>query len=340
MTTSTPAVAGAGPSQTPDSRGWKPPTRWPSWASRGTLGLPVFFVIIIVFFSVSNAAFLTPANATSILRAAAPLAIAAIGATIVLIAGGIDISQGPLMACAAVTSVALIAHGGLPEGMAIVLALLVGLTLGLVNGLASEAFKIPAFIATLAVGFIVRGVLFLYTDSRSIGLPPDQGGFLRWLGGGSVGPIPVAVLFAALLTALFVLVMRFTPWGLHSYGVGSSAEASRIAGVKVGRQRVSVYMVAGLLSAVAGLVIAGRLGSAGAGFAPGAEFDIITAAVLGGTSIYGGRGSVARTILGAIVLATLANGLIVLNVPSFYQSVVVGSVLLIALGLEGWRRRR
>lgn len=334
MTDTESTVAGA--PHEPERAGF----RMPAWASRQTLGLPVFFIGIVVFFAVSNPVFLTASNATSILRAAAPLAIAAIGATIVLIAGGIDISQGPLMACAAVTSVALIAHGGIPEWMAILVALIIGLGLGLVNGLASEAFKIPAFIATLAVGFIVRGVLFLYTDSRSIGLPPDQGGFLRWLGGGSIGPVPVAVLLAVVLAVVFALIMRVTPWGLHSYGVGSSAEASRIAGVNVGRQRVSVYLVAGLLSAVAGLVIAGRLGSANAGFAPGAEFDIITAAVLGGTSIYGGRGSVARTMLGAIVLATLANGLIILNVPSFYQSVVVGLVLLIALGLEGWRRRR
>jgi ribose transport system permease protein len=142
-----------------------------------------------------------------------------------------------------------------------------------------------------------------------------------------------------ILYAIAAWVMARTTWGLHTYAVGSSERAARIAGVRVSRHRIEVYAVAGLLSGLAGVVLAGRLASAAPGLATGAEFDILTAVVLGGTSIYGGRGNVLRTLLGAVFLATMTNGLILLNVPSFYQTITVGVVLLVALSLDRLRSR-
>jgi ribose transport system permease protein len=141
------------------------------------------------------------------------------------------------------------------------------------------------------------------------------------------------------LYVVAVLVLRRTRWGLHTYAIGSSERAARIAGIQVQRHRIQVFTLAGLLSALAGVILTGRLGSAHAGLATGAEFDVLTAVVLGGTSIYGGRGNVERTLLGALFMATLTNGLILLNVPTFYQQITVGLVLLGALTLDRLQSR-
>ena len=166
-----------------------------------------------------------------------------------------------------------------------------------------------------------------------MGLEADQGLVLKWLGQGYVGPIPVPVILMFVVYTVVAIVMSRTTWGLRTYAVGSSERASRVAGLPVSRHRIAVYTVAGLLSGLAGIVLAGRLASVSASTATGAEFDILTAVVLGGTSIYGGRGNVLRTLLGAFMLALLSNGLILLNVPTFYQTVIIGAVLLAALAV-------
>lgn len=181
---------------------------------------------------------------------------------------------------------------------------------------------------------MIRGVGFVRTEGDSVGLSGDDGELLRWLGKGYIGFVPVPVVLMLVLYAVAAFAMSRTRWGLHTYATGSSERAARIAGVNVTRHRISVYAVAGLASALAGVVLAGRLASANPGLATGAEFDVITAVVLGGTSIYGGRGNVLRTLLGALFLAMLANGLILLNVPTFWQPITVGLVLLAALALD------
>lgn len=160
---------------------------------------------------------------------------------------------------------------------------------------------------------------------------------ISWLGKGYVGPIPAPIIILLLVYVVAATVMSRTIWGLHTCAVGSSERASHIAGVRVTRHRVTIYAAAGGLSGLAGIVLAGRLGSANPGLATGAEFDILTAAVLGGTSIYGGKGNVGRTFVGALFLSVLTNGLILLKVPTFYQPITVGIVLLAALSIDRLR---
>jgi ribose transport system permease protein len=309
------------------------PDFWSTW------GVPVALLILIVFFSLMSDQFLDQRNFLNILRQSSVIAIAAAGATIVLIAGGIDISQGAVMAVSGLVAVRGVQELGLPDVATIVLSLAVGALLGMINGLLAEKARIPAFIATLGTALIFRGLAYVNTQGRDVGLEEGQAELVVWLGQGYIGPIPVPVVLMFVIYVVLAVVMKRTVWGMHTYAVGSSERAARIAGVNVSRHRISVYTVAGLLSALAGVVLVGRLASASASMATGAEFDILTAVVLGGTSIYGGRGSVMRTLLGAFLLAMLANGLILMNVPTFYQQVAVGLVLLMALSLDRLRSK-
>ena len=329
MTTSTPSQGAESP---------QPPRRR---AAGGTFwavyGLPLGLAVLVGFYGWQADNFLTEANIINILRQSSVLAIAAIGATIVLIAAGIDISQGAVMALAGITAVVGAQVFGLPDGLALILALVAAAAVGLVNGILAEIIRIPAFIATLGTGLVVRGIGFVYTEGRSIGFGRGEdaaGQMIQWLGKGFVGPIPVPVVLMVLLYGAAYFIMQRTTWGLHCYAIGSSERAAQVAGLRVTRHRIQVYTLAALLSGLAGVILAGRLGSASPSLGVGAEFDILTAVVLGGTSIYGGKGNILRTLLGAIFLATLTNGLILMNVPTFYQQISVGLVLLAALTLD------
>ncbi len=303
----------------------------------GRFGVPVALLVMIVFFAVASPAFMTESNIMNILRQSSVLAIAAVGTTIVLICGGIDISMGAIMALAGIVAVIGIETMGVPDGLSLLLALGAAAAVGYVNGLLAERILIPAFIATLGTSLVVRGVAFVYTGGRSIGFgrgDAASGAFIQWLGKGFIGSVPVPV---ALMLALYVLawiVMQRSTWGMHTYAIGSSERAARIAGLKVTRHRIGVYVLAGVLSGLAGVILAGRLGSASPSLGNGVEFDILTAVVLGGTSIYGGKGNIIRTLIGALFLSTLTNGLILMNVPTFYQQISQGLVLLLALTLD------
>ncbi len=311
------------------------------WLSAGNFwsrfGVPLALLAVVIFFARTSDAFFTSSNIINILRQASVTAIAAVGATLVLIVGGIDISQGAIMALAGITAVAGVQNFGLPDGIAIAIGLAFGALVGLLNGVLAERVRIPAFIATLGTAFVVRGIGFVYTEGRSIGFgrgAEANGEFVQWLGKGFIGPIPVPVVLMIVLYIVAGIIMRRTVWGMHTYAIGSAERAARVAGLRVPRHRIQVYALAGLLSGLAGIVLAGRLASAAPGLANGAEFDVLTAVVLGGTSIYGGRGTVERTLLGAVFLTTLTNGLILLNIPTFYQQIATGVVLLGALTLD------
>jgi len=300
-------------------------------------GVPLALLAVAVVFAVAAEGFLTSDNLVNVFRQSAVTAIAAAGATMILIAGGIDISQGAVMAASGLSAVALAERSGLPDVLAVLIAMLLALTMGAINGLLAERLRIPAFIATLGTALVIRGVAFVRTEGRSIGFTGDRGDFITWLGKGDIGPIPTPIVIMFAVYGISAAVMSRTVWGLHTYAVGCSESASRIAGVRVARHRISIYAVGGLISGLAGVVLAGRLGSASPGLATGAEFDILTAVVLGGTSIYGGRGNVLRTLVGALFLSVLTNGLILMKVPTFYQPITVGLVLLGALSVDRLR---
>jgi ribose transport system permease protein len=308
----------------------------------GRYGVPVALVVMIGLFTTQSSAFLTESNIMNILRQSSVLAIAAIGTTVVLICGGIDISMGAIMALAGIIAVVGIQTAGIPDIVSLLLALLAAAFVGYVNGSLAERIRIPAFIATLGTSLVVRGVAFVYTEGRSIGFGRGEaasGQVIQWVGKGFIGSVPVPVVLMVLLYIVAWVIMQRSTWGMHTYAIGSSERAARIAGLKVTRHRIQVYVLAGVLSGLAGVILAGRLGSASPSLGNGVEFDILTAVVLGGTSIYGGKGNIGRTLIGALFLSTLTNGLILMNVPTFYQEIVQGAVLLLALTLDRLQSR-
>lgn len=296
-------------------------------------GVPIALAIIFLVLSFTTNSFLSVENLLSILRQISIVAIAGLGTTMILISGGIDISMGAVMALSGVTSVGLMVNNGFNMYLAILIGLLMGCLAGLANGLISTKLKIPAFVTTMGMMNIIRGFCFIYTNGYSIygdKLPPEFGLFGR----GYISVIPIPVILMLILYVLFHFIANKTVLGTYTYAIGSNEKASMLSGIKVDRIRILLYTIGGLMAAVSGIILASRLNSAQAGVANGYEFDILTAVVLGGTSIYGGKGKISRTLLGAVMIGVLNNGMTLLNVSTFYRMIASGVILILALTLD------
>jgi ribose/xylose/arabinose/galactoside ABC-type transport system permease subunit len=273
-------------------------------------------------------AFFTASNLSNVLRQNAFTAILAAGMSLVILTGGIDLSVGSVVGLSGVLSAdALLRTGRVSAGVA--LGLLVGLAVGTLNGLAVTKLRIPPFIVTLAMMLVVRGAAYKYTDARTIsGLPPSFAAI-------SQGALSAAIM-AAVFALAWLLLMR-TPFGRHVYATGGNAEAAWLAGIRVNRVLLAVYALCGLCAGLAGVLVASRLS---AGYPKAGEFyelDAVTAVVVGGTSLFGGRGSIWGTLAGAFFIGILNNGLNLFHVETYDQLMVKGAVLLAAASLDRWR---
>jgi ribose/xylose/arabinose/galactoside ABC-type transport system permease subunit len=310
-----------------------------SFRALGGLGIGLFLFLVaeVVFFAVRSPYFLDAANWKNIGRAIAIIGIVAVGETIVIISGGFDLSVGAVMAAAGMMAGYLVQDHGWALGFAFVPALLVGVVVGLANGALVSYARINALIATLATLSIVRG--FGYVTSGGKEIPISNDDFLK-IGTSSVAGVPVTVVILLVAFAIAGLVMPRTRFGRYAYAIGSSARASKLAGVAVGRWRLAFYVTCGLLAAVAGLVTVSRTGNAQPSANLGVELDVITAVILGGTSLSGGRGRLFGTFLGLLVIGVLNNGLVLINVQSYWQQVIKGFILLAAVFWDELRRTR
>lgn len=281
--------------------------------------------------------FLTVSNLLNVGQQIALLAIVAIGQTMVVIAGGIDLSVGSVVALASIVFAITLVGAGSPLPVAILVAILVGTAVGVVNGMLVTYARLPAFIATLATLSIGRGLALVISEGRPISGFPDE---FRVLTSGSIAGIPVSVLLMLALYLGAAVLLRQTPFGRSLYAIGGSEEVARLSGVAVKRAKVAVFALAGALAGIGGLVLTSRLNSAQPTAAEGLELDVIAAVVIGGASLNGGQGTVFGTLLGALVIGVLRNGLNLLNVSSFWQQVAVGLVIAAAVMTDTLRRRR
>ena len=300
--------------------------------------LPLALILLVIFFAFESDAFLSVANGQNILRQSSVIAIAAMGMALLLINGAIDISQGAVMATTTLLVVEL-TNAGIPQMTAILAGLGLGLSLGFVNGFFAEVVGIPSLIATLGTALLIRGLGFVVTGGRSTALDREQGEVILWMGRGSIGGIPAAFLITVAVALIAIVALKNTVWGRHSFAIGGSQDAARSAGVRIRTHRFLVFGISGAISSLAGIVLAGQLGSAAPSHVPNAEFDVITAAVLGGVSIFGGRGRMWMVVLAAVFVAVLANGLVQLNISAFWSPVATGAVFLAALALDRFRDR-
>jgi ribose transport system permease protein len=295
-------------------------------------------------FSLTSDAFFSVNNGMSVALQVTSIAFLGIGATCVIITGGIDLSVGSVLALAGVAA-AMSVKAGVPVPLGMAFGMLVGAVCGLLNGLCITRLKLPPFIATLGMMLVARGVALQITGARPVSGLPEEFGVL---GNGTKGPFPdvvfpgipyPVVLMLVLAVAVSVMLSR-TTFGRHIYAVGSNAEAARLSGVKVARVTLWTYVISGTLAGLTGCVLMSRLVTAQPNEGVMYELDAIASAVIGGTSLMGGIGTISGTAIGAFVIGILRNGLNMNGVSSFVQQIIIGLVILLTVWIDQMRNRR
>ncbi|MFD5543451.1 substrate-binding domain-containing protein [Streptomyces sp. NPDC127079] len=292
-------------------------------------------IVLVIAMSALSGDFLTTDNLLNVGVQAAVTAILAFGVTFVIVSAGIDLSVGSVAALSATVLAWSATQNGVPVVIAVVLAVLTGVAAGLVNGFLVAYGRLPSFIATLAMLSVARGLSLVISGGSPIAFPDSVSHLGDTLGGWL--PVPVLVMIVMGLIAAFVLGRTYI--GRSMYAIGGNEEAARLSGLRVSRQKLAIYALSGLFAAVAGIVLAARLSSAQPQAANGYELDAIAAVVIGGASLAGGTGKASGTLIGALILAVLRNGLNLLNVSAFWQQVVIGVVIALAVLLDTMRRK-
>jgi len=303
-------------------------------------GVLAALVVLCIALSIASPYFFTLRNIFNVLQGMSTIGIMAVGATMVLVAGGLDLSVGSVLAVGAVLTARLMKYQGINPWLSAGAGLGAGLVFGLVNGLLVTRARIVPFIATLGTLSVGRGLAFLLaTGSAGVASNvPMRDARVGFLGAGYVGPVPMPVILMLTIVGAAAVFLRNTVLGRQIYAVGSNVRAARLCGIDVGRVQRFTYIVAGGLSALAGIINTGLLSTASTNLGQGIELDVIAAAVIGGTSLVGGEGSVVGTLFGAAIMAVVRNAFVMLGLPLHFQTMIIGVVILLAVGLD--RRRR
>jgi sugar ABC transporter, ATP binding protein len=301
------------------------------------LGTILALIILMIFVSILNPAFLQSNNLLNLMRQLIINGFIALGMTFVILTGGIDLSVGSTLALTSAIFAGLL-QNGMNTGLAILIALVLGLVLGLLNGILITKGKLAPFIVTLATMTIFRGLTLVYTDGRPIAGPRDDFAF-KFLGKGQFLGIPFQVILFILTFLVLWMILNKTALGRKIYAVGGNEKASFISGINIDKVKIWVYVISSLMAVLSGLVLTSRLNSAQPTAGAAYEMDAIAAVVLGGTSMTGGSGSLTGTLIGILILGVLNNGLNLLGVSSFYQQIVKGIVILIAVLIDRKRNK-
>ncbi|MDV2684438.1 ribose ABC transporter permease [Alkalihalophilus lindianensis] len=287
----------------------------------------IIFLALILVASLLSDAFFTASNLLNVFRQVSIVAIVSVGMTLVILTAGIDLSVGSVMAFTGAVAAGVIT-AGVAFPIAILICMAIGVLMGAVNGLIVAKGAVPAFIATLAVMVIARGMTLVYTQGNPIVIS-DPG--FRFIGGGSVFGIPFPIILMLLIFIIMYWVLKHTTFGRYIYAIGGNEEAARLAGISVNKVKVAVYALAGLFASISALIYTSRLMSAQPNAGMGIELDAIAAVIIGGTRLTGGKGGVTGTIIGALIMGVLDNILNLMNVSPFYQDIAKGIVILVAV---------
>jgi ribose/xylose/arabinose/galactoside ABC-type transport system permease subunit len=299
----------------------------------------VLFAMLIVY-SIASPHFLTQQNITNVFVQSAPLLILATGQTFALLMGGLDLSQGSIISLVSVVTATVMMKYGIAP--AAVLGIGAGVLVGLVNGLLIGRARIQPFIVTLGMLYMIAGAaLVLSGGSTLFGLPRPDVDIFFWFGGGFIGPLPVPVIIAVILLGVAHLILTLTPIGRHVYAIGSNEQVAIMSGVDVGFTKIFIYLVSGTFAAIGGFMLSGRVISGQPLLGSGdLLLQSIGAVIIGGTSIFGGSGSVLRTLLGVLVIAFMVNGLNLLAISTFTQQVIVGAIIILSAWANTFSRSR
>lgn len=315
------------------------------WISR--LAPLIFLIVLFVLFGILEPRFLSPLNLFNVMRQVSITGLIAIGMTFVILTAGIDLSVGSLVAVAGLVAAA-VAKGGTQNTLslstadaagygvvaAIAAALAVGLAGGFAQGLAITRLGVPPFVVTLGGLSAFRGAALLFSGGGPISGFDES---YRYLGQGRVfDQVPVPAILFLVFAVLAHIVLRYTRYGRHIYAVGSNEEAARLSGLSVDRLILSVYVIVGFFCGLAGYVLSARLNSAEAVAGQGYELTVIAAVVIGGTSLFGGEGGIPGTVIGAVLMGVLTNGLVLMNVSSYYQQILIGIIIVLAVAFDSF----
>ena len=292
---------------------------------------PLFaLMVIVIIIAIASPVFLQPNNLMNIIVQVAVIAVIASGATFIILTGGIDLSVGAVMAFSGVLAAGVMRDTG-NVFLAIVTCIGVSVLFGILTGVLVTVGKIPPFVATLGTMSIARGLSFVFTGGKPIsGFPAS----FRFMGAGSVFGIPMMIITTIILYLLLNFILKKTPFGRITLALGSNEEATKLTGIRTKKYKIYVYTLAGVLTGIGSLMYIGRINSGHPNSGQGYELDAIAAVVIGGTSLSGGKGTILGTIIGALIMGVIRNGLNLLNIDPYYQSVVLGIVIILAVLID------
>lgn len=300
------------------------------------IGIIIILIILSILIQIRNPIFLTYSNVIDVLRNTSYTLIIAVGMTFVLIAKGLDLSVGSIMALGGLVTSLSMFHG-LPISMAIVMGLLVGAGFGVLNAVCIVKLNIPAMIATLGSMYMARGVVLVVTKGSPVfPLPESFGNF----GKGYLVGIPYVVIIAMILSVVAHVILTDTTYGRKVYAIGGNAETAKFAGINVAMITASCYVISSVLAALAGILTAARMGSGQPSIGDGTEMTVITAVIIGGTSLNGGAGTILGTVLGALLMNVLSSGMNLVGISAYWQKFVMGLIIIVAVGMDMYQRNK
>lgn len=299
---------------------------------RGNIGIVMVLIIMSVIISFATDKFLSGTNIISVLRQISINTFIALGMTLIIILGHIDLSVGAIVAMSGTLTVGFIVNQGMPIGVAIVLGLLLGTLTGFISGFIVSTFRVPAFIITMAMMNVASGIAYVYSGGQSTRITDK---FFINIGTGYLFKvIPLPVVYMVILIAVIAFLLNKTKFGTYVYAIGGNREAARLSGVPIKKVEIIVFTLSGALSAFAGLVLCSRMYSGQPSVGSGYELDAIAACVLGGTSMSGGKGRISGTVFGAMVIGIISNGLNLIGVSSYWQLIIKGLIIACAVLLD------
>ena len=300
-------------------------------------GIWVVFIVLCIGFTIANPRFITATNLLIMLRQVAVWGIASVGMTFVILLGDIDLSSGSVITFVNVLCSYLMVNMGVPMAAAIIITLAASTLIGLLNGFMVSTIGIPALIATFATQTAFSGIALIICDGQPINGFTEA---FKVFGQGKIGPVPVPVIIMILCFALGAFILNKTYFGRYFYAVGGNIEAARLAGIRTGRVKYLVFALSGFFAGLAGLVLLSRVNSGMGNAGLGYEFKVITCVVLGGVSVAGGSGRMSGVIAGTFIISALNNGMVLINLNSWIQNIVLGIVLVLAVGFDCYQKKR
>lgn len=299
-------------------------------------GILLALIIMCIALSLATPNFLNQYNLGIVVRQASFVALVALGQTLVLITGGIDLSVGSVAGLSSILGAIIMTSTPINPYLAALIAILLGMIFGIINGVFISKIGLNPFIVTLATGEAFAGIILVITRGYPVlGIPPS----FRYLGQGMVGPVPVPVVILILIAIVLAYILKNTPFGRYIYAIGGNEDAAKLVGIRVDKIKISVYALSGMLAALAGIIFVSRANAGQCTIGASWLMPSVTAAIIGGTSLSGGEGTILGTLIGAILMGVLANGIVLLNVSSYWERVIIGVVVLVAVIIDIIRKR-